>query len=127
MLDRRLTFPRRRTVAGMQRPELDEDQRSQATRIAILIDQYGAGSGPIAFPDEALPALRAISHEPVVLGDVLGDYLHRVVVGTQAETIRYWPTLELLRAAGADEQRAAAKALWLRHQDARHEAEHIGG
>ncbi len=113
---------------GMQRPELDDDQRSQAARIAILIDQYGgAGDGPVAFPDEALPALRAISRDPVLLGDVLGDHLHRVVVGTQAETIRYWPTLELLRAAGADEQRAAVKALWLRHQDADHEAEHIGG
>jgi hypothetical protein len=109
---------------GMQRPELDDDQRSQAARIAVMINEFGAGSGPDALPAQALPELRAISRDPVVLGDVLGDYLHRVVVGTQAETMRYWPTLELLRAAGADEQRAAAKALWLRHQDADHQAEH---
>jgi hypothetical protein len=39
-----------------------------------------------------------------------------LVVGTQAETIAYWPALELLRRAGADEERAAAKAAWLRRQ-----------
>jgi hypothetical protein len=39
-----------------------------------------------------------------------------LVVGTQAETIAYWPALELLRTAGADEERAAAKAAWLRIQ-----------
>src|SRR3954453_13656969 len=43
-----------------------------------------------------LPALREISRDRLVLGDVLGDYLYRVVVGTQAETISYWPALELL-------------------------------
>jgi hypothetical protein len=108
----------------MQRPELDGDQRSEAARVAAVIDQYGADSGQDALYTQALPALRETSHDPVVLGDVLGDYLHRVVVGAQADTIRYWPTLELLRAAGADEQRAAAKATWLRHQQADQAAKH---
>src|SRR4051794_28343495 len=108
----------------MQRPELNEAQRSEAARIVVMIDQYGPDSGPDAFDAQALPALRDITRDTIVLGDVLGDYLHRVVAGTQAETIRCWPMLELLRAAGADEQRAAAKATWLRHQQAGHEAEH---
>jgi hypothetical protein len=102
----------------MHKPELDENQRVDAARITAMIDQLGADEGPVADHLRALPALREISRDRVLLGDVLGDYLHRVVVGTQAETISYWPALELLRAAGADEQRAAAKAAWLRHQQA---------
>jgi hypothetical protein len=108
----------------VQRPELTEDQRSQVARIAAVVDQYGSGHGRDDSHTEALSALREISRDPVVLGDVLGDHLHRIVVGTQADTIRHWPTLELLRAAGADEERAAAKATWLRHLQAGHEAEH---
>ncbi|AGL18382.1 hypothetical protein L083_4872 [Actinoplanes sp. N902-109] len=65
---------------------------------------------------EALPELRGMSNDAVVLGDVLGDVLHRVIAGAQADTISYWPILDLLRAAGADEERAAAKAAWLRSQ-----------
>jgi hypothetical protein len=108
----------------MQEPELNEDQRSEAARIAAVISQYGLDSEQDVFHGEARAALRETSRDPVVLGDVLGDYLHRVVVGAQAEAIRYWPALELLRAAGADEERAAAKATWLRQQQAGHEAEH---
>lgn len=102
----------------MQMPELDSDQCAAAARITAIIDQLGANVGPAADYLPALPALREISRDRVVLGDVLGDYLHRVLVGTQAATISYWPALDLLRAAGADEQRAAAKAVWLRHQQA---------
>ncbi|WP_280526144.1 hypothetical protein [Couchioplanes caeruleus] len=36
------------------------------------------------------------------------------------------PVLELLRAAGADEERAAVKATWLRHQQTIREAENSG-
>jgi hypothetical protein len=88
----------------VQRPQLTGDQLAAVTRIIAALD--GAG------PD--LPDVREISRDRLVLGDVLGDYLHRVVVGAQSETARYWPVLELLRAAGADEERAAAKATWLR-------------
>ncbi|UQU61383.1 hypothetical protein COUCH_20175 [Couchioplanes caeruleus] len=97
----------------MEKPELSEAQRAIAGRVAAVVDRVRA-DGPAADPADALPALRAISRDPVVLGDVLGDYLHRVVAGAQAETVAYWPALELLRAAGADEERAAAKAAWLR-------------
>ncbi|WP_199509332.1 hypothetical protein [Nucisporomicrobium flavum] len=97
----------------MQKPDLSEEQRAAAARVAAMVDRVSAG-GPASDPASALPALRAISRDPVVLGDALGDYLHRVVAGPQSDTIRYWPALELLRAAGADEERAAAKAAWLR-------------
>jgi hypothetical protein len=100
---------------GMQRPELGAEQRSTAARVAAMIDQYVTAGGD---DEGARPALRRISDDPLVLGDVLGDYLHRVVTGTQADAVRYWPALEPLRAAGADEQRAAATATRLRHQHA---------
>ena len=100
----------------MQQPELDEAQRIEASRVTAMIEQFRVDDGPTADPTRALAVLREISRDRVLLGDVLGDYLHRVVVGTQAETISYWPVLELLRAAGADERRAAAKATWLRHE-----------
>ncbi|MBM2615474.1 hypothetical protein JIG36_07835 [Actinoplanes sp. LDG1-06] len=94
----------------MQKPGLTEQQRSEADRITALIE----GLGPADDHSGALPAVRAVTRDGLVLGDVLGDYLHRVVTGGQAETISYWPVLELLRAAGADEERAAAKAQWRR-------------
>ncbi len=93
----------------MRRPELDERQRAEAARLTDLVDRLTAA-------EVAPAALREISGDRVVLGDVLGDYLHRVVAGTQAETISLWPVLDLLRAAGADEERAAAKAAWLRQE-----------
>ncbi|GAB2588729.1 hypothetical protein Aab01nite_42640 [Paractinoplanes abujensis] len=94
----------------MQKPELDEQQRAEAARIRTMIEELG----PADDHSGALPAVRAVTRDGLVLGDVLGDYLHRVVTGGQAETVSYWPVLELLRAAGADEERAAAKAQWLR-------------
>ncbi|GID33382.1 hypothetical protein [Paractinoplanes brasiliensis] len=94
----------------MRKPELDEEQRAEAGRVSALIEQLGRADDH----SDALPAVRAITRDGLVLGDVLGDYLHRVVSGGQAGTISYWPVLELLRAAGADEERAAAKAQWLR-------------
>src|SRR5690349_6335477 len=99
----------------MRKPELDESQRADAARITTVIDRLEADEMAGGYLS-ALPELRAISSDRVVLGDVLGDFLHRAVVGTQAETISYWPALDLLRTAGADEERAAAKASWLRHQ-----------
>lgn len=97
----------------MQKPELDEDQRTLAARVAAMLE----GLGPADDHSDALPALRALTRDRLVLGDVLGDYLHRVMAGSQARTVSYWPVLELLRAAGADEEWAAAKATWLRTAD----------
>ena len=100
---------------GMPKPELDGRQRAEAARVTAQIDRLaveGLAGGYL----EALPNLRKTCSDRVVLGDVLGDVLYRVVVGAQAETISAWPALDLLRAAGADEERAAAKAAWLRSQ-----------
>lgn len=99
----------------MRKPELNESQRAEAARVTAMIDRF-AGERLAGGHLEALLALREVSDDRVVLGDVLGDVLHRVVVGSQAETISSWPALDLLRAAGADEERAAVKAAWLRGQ-----------
>jgi hypothetical protein len=99
----------------MRKPELDEDQRREAAQVTAMIERSDA-DGSAADHSGSVAVLRGICSDRVVLGDVLGDYLHRVVVGTQADTVSYWPVLELLRSAGADEERAAAKATWLRHQ-----------
>ncbi|WP_250030647.1 hypothetical protein [Paractinoplanes maris] len=97
----------------MQMPELDEGQRVLAARVTAMLE----GLGPADDHSAALPALREFTRDRLVLGDVLGDYLHLVMAGSQAETISHWPVLELLRSAGADEERAAAKAAWLRTGD----------
>nr|WP_221381735.1 hypothetical protein [Actinoplanes polyasparticus] len=94
----------------MQKPELDDGQRTLAGRVTAMIEGLGPGDDH----SDALPALRELTRDSLVLGDVLGDYLHQVMAGSQAGTISLWPVLELLRAAGADEERAAAKATWLR-------------
>jgi len=99
----------------MPKPELDERQRAEAARVTAMMDRLAA-EGLAGDYLEALPDLRKMSSDRIVLGDVLGDVLYRVIVGAQAETISSWPTLDLLRAAGADEERAAAKAAWLRSQ-----------
>lgn len=83
---------------------LSEEQRTTVARITDALDQACAGP----------PDVREFSRDRVVLGEVLGDYLHRVIVEPQSATARYWPILEMLRAAGADEEQAAARANALR-------------
>src|SRR4051794_22344307 len=87
-----------------------------------MIERVRTDGGSALDYSRALVELREISRDRVLLGDILGDYLHQVVIGTQADTVSNWPALELLRAAGADEDRAAAKATWLRHQQPIQEA-----
>jgi hypothetical protein len=99
----------------MGKPVLDERQRADAARVTAMIDRLVA-DGFARDHLEVLPQLRGINSDPTVLGDVLGDVLHRVVIGAQAEAISAWPAMDLLRAARADEERAAAKAAWLRRQ-----------
>jgi hypothetical protein len=67
--------------------------------------------------DVAIAELRAITTDPVVLGQALGAYLHRV----EQESAEWQETVELLRAAGADEVAAAAKLQQLAGTDARYE------
>jgi hypothetical protein len=97
-------------VIAMPYRALDGPQQLAAARVTELTEKYD----PQTPRDEARAALRAAGGDPVVLGEVLGDYLHRIVDGRQAETVRYWPVLDLLRGAGADEDVARERALWLR-------------
>jgi hypothetical protein len=87
-----------------------------AAAVVEVVETYAFGARRDAPRDQAKAAVRAVSDDPAVLGEVLGDYLHRVVTGTQAETVRYWPVLDLLRAAGADEDVARERASSLRQR-----------
>ena len=60
--------------------------------------------------DDAVAELRAISSDPVALGYALGVFLHLV----DTESTSDQPAVALLRAAGADEDIAAAKLAWMR-------------
>jgi hypothetical protein len=93
-------------------PELDEDQLSAAARLAALLDRHDPADPP------TVATVQAATTDRQVLGDVLGTYLYRLVIGGQAEALRYWPVLEILRRSGADEERAAAKAHRLRSASA---------
>jgi hypothetical protein len=67
--------------------------------------------------DQALAELHEISTDPAVLGHVLGGVLHRI----ETEHPYHLATAELLRAAGADEDVAAATLAWLLERDNRYE------
>jgi hypothetical protein len=97
---------------------LSERQQMDAAEVAETVERYTLGDQRRAPLEESKAAVRAVSDDPAVLGEVLGDYLHRVVVGVQADAVRLWPVLDLLRAAGADEDVARERAAWLRrHPD----------
>jgi len=99
---------------GMPYSALSERQQMDAAEVAEAVQRLVLSGRRQVPRDEAKAALRAVSDDPAVLGQVLGDYLHRVVVGAQADAARYWPVLDLLRAAGADEDVARERAAWLR-------------
>jgi hypothetical protein len=60
--------------------------------------------------DEAVAELHAITNDPVPLGYALGVFLHRV----ETESTSNQPVVDLLRAAGAQEDIAAMKLAWVR-------------
>lgn len=60
---------------------------------------------------EAVARLRDITTDPVVLGHVLGSYLAYADWSTA-----YLPAVDMLRAAGADEGTAGARAAWVRQE-----------
>ena len=68
-----------------------------------------ATSGEVS-RDGAVAELHAITSDPVPLGYALGVFLHRVEVGLTSNQ----PVVDLLRAAGADEDIAAMKLAWVR-------------
>lgn len=94
----------------MRHPSLSSaQQRLQAAKVTGATERYSIGAD-LEVPAEAAAAgLQAITRDPVVLGHVLGAYL------VKAETMAaYGRGVEILRAAGAGEAAAAAKASWLR-------------
>ena len=71
-----------------------------------------ATSGEVS-REEAVAQLHEITRDPVPLGYALGVFLHRVEVGEVGLTSNQ-PVVDLLRAAGADEDIAAMKLAWVR-------------
>lgn len=67
--------------------------------------------------DRAVAQLHAISDDPAVLGAALGNVLYRIAV----ESPGYQVTADLLRAAGADEDAAAARLAWQRDRASRND------
>lgn len=59
----------------------------------------------------AIAELREVTTDTFVLGHVLGAYL-----AYRDRSDAYQPAIDLLRAAGADEETAEAKAAWLRQE-----------
>ena len=60
--------------------------------------------------EEAVAELHAITSDPVPLGYALGVFVHRVEVGLTSNQ----PVVDLLRAAGADEDIASMKLAFVR-------------
>lgn len=94
------------------RDNLTDGQRMQVAKAAGAAARYGIGLDRDRPRDEALAELREISTDSVVLGHVLAGFLYRV----EMESAGYEPVVELLRAAGADEDAAAAELDALRER-----------
>jgi hypothetical protein len=89
--------------------ELDSTQRMALAKVSGAGQLWAFGRLKNRPRDEAVAALRAITRDPVVFGIALGGALH------QADAEPWGPALvDLFRAAGADEQVAAANLAWHR-------------
>jgi hypothetical protein len=99
----------------MRLSELTPKQRLAVATVCGAADRLSVGKDGDVPRDDAAADLRSISADPEVLGEALGGFLHRIELGG-----RFEPAVDLLRAAGASEQRAAAKLRWLREQHVRH-------
>ncbi|GAA0805178.1 hypothetical protein [Spirilliplanes yamanashiensis] len=96
----------------MSDPRLDEHRLAEVRRLAAGLETASQDAR-----DEALAGLGGGPGDPVVLGVVLGDYVHRIATGAQADAAALWPVVELLRAAGADEEVARQHAARLRGEE----------
>ena len=93
----------------MSDPRLDEHRLAEVRRLAADLE-----NAPQEARDRALAELGGVGRDPAVLGAVLGDYVHRIATGAQSDAAALWPVVELLRAAGADEEVARQHATRLR-------------
>lgn len=106
--------------AVVQVPRLPQRQRIVLAELSGVAGRYGNGSDRDRPRDEAVAAVRAVTTDPVLLGIQAGVALadpHGIS----------GPTVELLKAAGADMQVAAEHAAEVRarleRQGARYENE----
>ena len=104
-----LSRVKRGTVPVVRHPELPDGLRLAAASVHGTVERYSIGSAAGAPLEAAVDELRAISTDPVVFGHVLGTYRVRAEDDT-----RYRRGVDMLLAAGADEDAAAAKEAWLR-------------
>ena len=100
--------------------DLDSKQRLAVAAVCGAADRLSVGKDKDFPRDEAVAHLRSISTDPDVLGEALGGFLHRSELGG-----RFQPAVDLLHAAGASDQRAAAKLQRLREQQVRHGGGHL--
>ena len=91
----------------MQEPVLSGVQRMAAARVIGVAAQLSASA---VEGGNAVAELQAITTDPVPLGYALGVFLHHV----ETESTSHQAAVDMLRAAGADEEVAAAKLAWVR-------------
>lgn len=84
----------------------------QIANLTGIADRYAIGRDQDRPRDEAIAALHEITRDPAILGRVMGSFLHRA----DAESAGWAAAAELLRAAGADEDVAAARLQALRER-----------
>ena len=89
-------------------PGLSTAQRLAVAKVSGAVQRLVLRDGR---GTDAVDEVLAESRDPLVLGDALGAVLARLEHLPSLQ-----PAVELLRAAGADEERAAVKAAWLRER-----------
>lgn len=92
----------------MRRPQLPRRQRAEASHVSGVVE-YWLAEGGVWQMSDAVAVVHAVSDDPQVLGDVLGCYLARAEIEPHVS-----PVVQVLRAAGADEDVAGQVAAWQR-------------
>lgn len=96
---------------------LTSRQRMAVAKISGAAELLTIGRYRATPRDRAVAQLRTISDDPAVLGAAMGSVLYRV----ERESAGYQVTVDLLRAAGADESVAAATLAWQRDRASRND------
>jgi hypothetical protein len=97
----------------VQFPDLPHDKRLTAARLSGSVRALAAGRLAHLSRDEKLAEIRALTGDPEILGHQLGVHLGAAYPTTADAT-----AIDLLRAAGADEQVAQTMAQWQQEQAA---------
>jgi hypothetical protein len=96
-------------------PKRTSAERLRIAELSGMVENLVVGADKWVYAEPAVAQLHAITTDRVLLGDVLGVYLARL-----EESAYYDGAVELLRAAGADEQVAAEMLEW-QHERRRRE------